>query len=428
MLNDIWARPLAQAGELAGAAGGSLLSGVGKILEPLDWARQAAWNAPRRLMEGDIAGAAPGLLGLGAGLAAAPLGLPAAALIGSAVGGLSQGIGLQADPERFKAPTPQGVASQLTGLDEDSWGAWGLGMGLGVAGDPLGFGLTSLGGRAGAQAGRAGGRFLENAAWARGPGYQGGEDAIRAMGSVGEDLRGFARRPDHAALSARAQALLESPHLKGVAGEIPPGSTLLGAGEEAVVWKTPQGGVVRVSGGPGSYDVRRRELLDQDHFWYGKGEDELRPFPTVDSPEVLQPAREVYHGPYQVQHSPFAEVVGDMGDGTFNRGLARDINDAPFVLQDSLEASGRHLALDPHANNIGRIGDRWMYVDPGSAGLKGEVAAAGLVQPPYQPGRMTNYLLDALGSDEAVRAEIARRMTRQQGIPLRPAGQTVPLR
>lgn len=114
-------------GAAAGAGAGGML---GRALSVLDYPRQALWNIPDKIAQGDYGAAVPGLLGLGAGIGTAALGggLPLAFLAGSLAGGAGQAVGSAEDPERFKAPT----AEDLTGSD-----SWLLNTLTSMAGDPL---------------------------------------------------------------------------------------------------------------------------------------------------------------------------------------------------------------------------------------------------------------------------------------------------
>lgn len=117
--------------------------GLGRILEPLDYPRQALYNlvsSPMKAWEtGDpshLLGAIPGAAGavLG-GLVGGPLGV----LAGSALGGTLQGVGQATGREEFNAPT----VSDLTGTED-----FLPNLAVGMATDPLTY--AGLGGTWGA--------------------------------------------------------------------------------------------------------------------------------------------------------------------------------------------------------------------------------------------------------------------------------------
>jgi hypothetical protein len=109
---------------MLGAGAGLHALGLGHLLEPLDYPRQAVWNLVRstgNAMAGegtwdDALRAVPGTLGagLGAGLIASGVGAPAGILMGSLAGGLAQGLGKAGDEYKFDAPE----VSDLTGTED----------------------------------------------------------------------------------------------------------------------------------------------------------------------------------------------------------------------------------------------------------------------------------------------------------------------
>lgn len=121
----------------AGTLGGGAAlhgAGLGSVLEPLDYPRQALYNlfaSPYRALEtGDashLLGALPGLAGAGLGFA---VGGPVGALAGSAFGGLLQGAGNATGREQFSAPS----VSDLTGTDD-----FLTNTAVGMATDPLSY-------------------------------------------------------------------------------------------------------------------------------------------------------------------------------------------------------------------------------------------------------------------------------------------------
>lgn len=93
-------------------------AGLGRVLEPLDYPRQALYNlirSPIKAMErgnvSDLMGAVPGVAGavLG-GVVGGPLGV----LAGSALGGALQGVGKATGRQEFQAPS----VSDLTGTED----------------------------------------------------------------------------------------------------------------------------------------------------------------------------------------------------------------------------------------------------------------------------------------------------------------------
>lgn len=398
--------PFAAAGA---AAGGGFLGGLGRMLEPLDYGRQALWNMPRKLAEGDIGAALPGLLGLGTGaLAATGVGTPLAMLLGTLAGGTAQGIGKAADDERFAAPTGDDALKALGG-DPDSGGGMVGSMLLSALGDPL----TMSGFVGGHRAGANFGKGLEELATARGPQFPGGVEklgvglpSLEPMGSVPE----------------RAKGILQSPHLKEILGEIPTGHRPLGAGIDAIGTGTPGGiagdasGVVRIGGGPGSIDTMRMDM----HYPLGAsgpGVDiPTAPSPRPDLPEMLQPARSRAIGPYRVEHVPRA----NMGADPLASQSAQD------QLINQLEGRGYQATQNPmgllhgggdlHAGNLGMTPEgRFAVTDPGAvlSGDKPVLPGNVNVVPEATGGRIKNWLLDRLGASESVQAEIEAELAKQ---------------
>lgn len=404
-----YASPFAALGAAGGAAGGGFLGSLGKFLEPLDYARQAAWNMPRKLAEGDFGAALPGLLGLGTGaLAATGVGAPLAMLLGTLAGGTAQGIGKAGDEERFAAPTGEDALKALGG-DPDSGGGMVGSMLLSALGDPL----TMSGFVGGHRAGAKFGKGLEELATARGPQFPGGVEklgvglpSLEPMGSVPE----------------RAKGILQSPHLKEILGEIPPGHRPLGSGIDAIGTGTPGGGlgdpsgVVRIGGGPGSFDTMRMDM----HFPLGASGPSVdiptAPSPRPDLPEMLQPARSRAIGPYRVEHVPRANIGG----------YPIKASDARDRLINQLEDRGYQATQNPmgllhgggdlHAGNLGMTPEgRFAVTDPGAvlSGDKPVLPGNVNVVPEVAGGRFKNWLLDRLGANESVQAEIEAELAKQ---------------
>lgn len=127
--------------------------------------------------------------------------------------------------------------------------------------------------------------------------------------------------------SARLKEILSSPHADAILSEIPTGSRLLGAGREALVLRKPNGDVVRVS------------------------KNQSRP----NVPEVLQAKSESRHGDHLVEHLPFAEDVGSQDTSVWGH-IAK--------LDKGLRERG-YTNRDIGPENVGRVGDRWVFLDPG---------------------------------------------------------------
>lgn len=137
-------------GALGSSAGAGFGGTLGRLIEPLDNPRQALWNIPSKIAQGDWLGALPGLLGVGAGaaLGATGFGLPLAMLGGSLLGGTAQGIGKSTDEERFAAPT----ADDVTGGAGGPVGSFLLH----ALGDPLTYAGMGAGGAVGRAAEKEG--------------------------------------------------------------------------------------------------------------------------------------------------------------------------------------------------------------------------------------------------------------------------------
>jgi hypothetical protein len=415
-----YARPFAAAGGTAGAAGGSLLGGLGRLLEPLDYPRQALANLFAGVGEGIDQGdwrpalkAIPGALGAGlaGGLMATGVGAPLGVLAGSALGGTAQGL------FGSEAPTPEDLAGKL-GIDTNDMGGKLAAIGLGMATDPLSF-AGGLGGAArGAQAGSRFGKGLEEAALWRGPRYPGGIEKLAGLAGDNERLAGHV---------ANLQA---HPDLSSILGEIQPGSSYLGHGAESIALRRPDGGVTTISR-PSS---RIAELLE--------GVDQAAPPPMRPSlSEVLQAARSrpfetTAEGvnPVRVEQLPHVDV-GAGTRATDATAIAKAERQYPFFrgaqsLRSSLADKGVNF-WDTHLGNVGRTQEgRYAVLDAGAL----EDAATGTRLPgapeqltPREPTRMQNALLNLLGSDKAVQREISQGVSRVPGGTGVALGQFAPL-
>jgi len=125
-------KPLGMGAGVLGAGAALHGAGLGDLLSPLDWPRQAAYNlfgAPIKAAQSgnwsDLLGAVPGLAGGALGFA---VGGPVGMLAGSALGGTLQGIGNASGSEAFNAPSVR----DLTGTDD-----FLPNLAVGLATDPL---------------------------------------------------------------------------------------------------------------------------------------------------------------------------------------------------------------------------------------------------------------------------------------------------
>ncbi len=129
-------------------------------------------------------------------------------------------------------------------------------------------------------------------------------------------------------------------------GEIPPGSSFLGAGSEAVVYKTPEGDVLRIA--PGGYPV------------------------PADIPQMRKPTRHTVYGEgdnaLTVQRLPYAEVppdsarYGPMQDEM--KAVSRKMRDDIIAANPGLDP------YDVYPQNIGKMGDQWVITDPSAVEWK----------------------------------------------------------
>jgi hypothetical protein len=422
-----YAQPL---GRTTAIAGSGLGASLGRLLEPFDWPREALWNIPGKLTNGDLMGALPGLAGVGAGILAAALaptglGLPLGALAGSLVGGSAQGVGKAIDEDRFHAPT----AEDVTGSDNPL-----LNTLVSMIGDPLSF----AGGTAGRAGGRAVGRRLEEAALARGPNYAGGPEKLLGMldhpvvAAPAAELRNIGTIPP---VRDRIQTILSSPYATEILKEIPPGSVPLGRGAEAFALETPQGGVVRIAGGPGAFDARTQSLAPLGEAGLAASP----PAPRVQAPEVLEALRDRAFGPYQVEHLPRMSMVQEpipasvgmdpIARQTAQAERARDFEMASRALAGRLEDRGLQ-APDVHYGNVGRVPgtlDRYLVTDAGAVAPAPGMPLPARVEP-RPGGAIISALLELLDSENATRQALARRSTLPPtaGIPLRRPQEILP--
>ncbi|HET6575701.1 MAG TPA: hypothetical protein VFG68_19025 [Fimbriiglobus sp.] len=247
-----------------------------------------------------------------------------------------------------------------------------LGAGVEMALDPT----TLIGGAVGARLGRLGGRALEGAAMARGPGYATtAEDLLRQVGRLDDPETAIRRIENIQQMAPQAFA------------EVPEGSKLLNAGAEGFAARTPAGDVVRVGG-----------VLNDRPDGVFRG----RPI----SPDVLQATRAAdYPGTkfrnIRAERVPFAERVGDesyWGRPGFNNDPSR-LN----ALDQRLEPTGLGFG-DRKADNAGIYRGRDVVIDPGAVDeLPGYAGGFQTVTPAGDPFAMSRAILDLLGGQPAMR-------------------------
>lgn len=293
----------------------------------------------------------------------------------------------------------------ITQRGDKGWGSWGMGIGAELATDPLNYipmhsvfkGLKGLlpGAKAAGPLAESAKYLkyapegipqeLHNAADAMGPMYPGGVgkfDRILSerFGSPPvPDSSGFSQIEDWRELRLRSLGL--GPDAERLAGELPEGSKYMNLGAEAMAFRKPDGGVVRIS-----------DLLP---------EHSVRP----DIPEMLQPYRAAQIGKYHVEHLPY--VNNTMPDHSLvSERLSRSLGRQGFE------------PWDVRPGNVSRTAEGNILVhDPGAIGheLPG--------RPTYpEPNEAMAAQLLKLGSPEAVRQSLAKGLaagTAGQGVTLK---------
>jgi hypothetical protein len=406
------------------------------LLEPLDYPRQALYNVfdrGHKLLsgEGDVGdnllGMLPGIAGLGAGaLAATGVGIPAALLYGSVVGGLGQGAGKALDTRRdneaavrgdvapqhrFDAARPEDLIEQLGG-DRDSWLQSTL---AGMATDPLTFagGIgggargAKVGAELGASAGAKYGGRLEAIANHMGPMYPGGAEKLREM------VSGISHPGLQEQIGKRVEDVLARPDASRILGEIEPGSQFIGRGVESTVVGKPGKGTVTSLSDPW-------EAVSK----YGRPDvaGSLTTRPSL--PEVNQAVRSLPLGGgdyfYRVEHSPRLQTVAEAApfdalastaDQTARQAAKGEYRTATQDLLESLMANGFDNADTANIiNNIGKTPEgRFSFIDPG--GIRSQNP---LTNPlPHAAEMATNpgtslerALLQMMGSHRQIRREL----------------------
>ena len=399
---------------------------IDDILSALDAPRSALWNSARGIANyatgnsdaswRDVVPGALGALGT-AGLAATGVGLPAAILAGSVLGGAGQlASGRQ-------AMSPGEFLQSHAGIDPESTGGALAGMLLGGATDPLSYAGAGLG----KMLGRSLGEGAERTAQQLGPRYGTTAADLNRMGE--EAIQNMPRSP---AVPVPALAADESPELgrlrtlllrgkKAAAdtpvatttsadglnfgaedyrrrmagipeispqalGHIPPGSSLLGMGAEASAFKTPTGDVVRVG-----YNVAPPGVIPG------------RPI----SPNVAQatyardlPYRDIGGSSTRVERVPMASNVKDPEYYAAHQN----------ALSDALENEGLAIT-DEGPRNMGQLGGRPVAIDPGSVeDLLGFRARGGnfqkVIQDTGDPTAMSTLLERLLGGKARMQAAV----------------------
>lgn len=127
---------------------------------------------------------------------------------------------------------------------------------------------------------------------------------------------------------------------KRALGEIPPGSSLLGSGSEAVVFKTPDGDLLRLAPGgfpePANIPQMRKPTR---HTVYGTGDDAIT-----------------------AQRLPMADVPDQM---TRYGPMRQEMTDAARKMRADIQKANPNLdPYDVYPQNIGKMGDEWKIIDP----------------------------------------------------------------
>lgn len=320
------------------------------LMELLDTPRQALTNLARSAF-GDVDPLAglPGGLGLiGAlGLGATGIGLPLALLGGSAIGGLAQSGGNASGNEAFRAPTTGEVGQGLFGSDD-----FLSSLLAGALTDPLTYAGGIGGGRVGAKLGRE----AEIATHAAGPGYRGKNSLLEAIQAgdkateaVGWD-RHFSNRFDQMAPG----------QFDRIASEVPPGSSFLGSGSDAIAMRTPQGDVLRIGNIPDARVGQGRPVAESV-------------LPSTRSVDVPVSGMEVPG--FRVERSPLAEMkpagywkTPPAGPGMTAR-QKRMLTSPVEELENRASREGISF-WDQHVGNVGVHGDKPVIIDPGAFSLE----------------------------------------------------------
>lgn len=283
-------------------------------------------------------------------------------------------------PEEAKAAIPfsdtlglTDPANEVTGRDlvdkfglntGSSFGDDALGFGIGMATDPLSYFGAGLGAK-------LGGRAAE-AALARGPRY----------GTTAADLAGLVA--GHPQAESHLASLVARPNAGRVLSEIPPGSSFLGAGEDAMAFRTPQGGALRVGEvGPGTVGRPVSNNVVQSTR-------------AIDVPGDLGSA-------VRVDRTPLATDVGASG---LSRRSPQTMLSPVNELDQRLAGDGLSF-WDRHLGNVGTEGGIPKVIDPGA--VQTLPGFSGGFQPVAQAAEaspLMRALIHMGGGDPAVQAAI----------------------
>lgn len=228
------------------------------------------------------------------------------------------------------------------------------------------------------------------------PGFTPTPLSSASSGDVGRAAAGVADVANSRAVR-RAQEIMSDPNAARILQEIPPGSSLLRAGAEALALRTPSGDILRIgrdrfspTGGPGR--------------------------PVSDS--MLQATRTVDIGassPMRVERVPMAESVLDASV------LTRRNPQTMLSPMDEARSAAQRSGLtfwDDHLGNVGIVNGKPVIIDPGAVGTASFTGAYQPVTQAAAPSTMSSLLLRALGGDDAIRAAIESGRTPTYTAPL----------
>lgn len=277
-----------------------------------------------------------------------------------------------------------------------------LGFGVETALDPT----TLIGAGIGNRLGRAGGRALEKAAMARGPGF------ATTAGDLLAQVPGL-KTLDQAPARWRIEAIQKAN--PAAFSEIPEGSQLLKAGAEGLAARTPAGDVVRV--GMMAPNTPGR-AISEDVLQATRAAD----YPVFDKPSLGEgfrqfvrgktptPVSQVERQTVRAERVPFAQHVGDEAywlEKDFARpqtdAVGRHFPDRIDDLAGRMESGGLDF-WDKKPDNVGVFNGRDVVIDPGAVYAMENFA--GGFQPVTRagaPSALTRALLDLLGGRPAMR-------------------------
>lgn len=229
---------------------------------------------------------------------------------------------------------------------------------------------------------------MAGAADALGPMYSGGTGKLlRASGAVpmpdlpvfppGVNLNPYtiAKNTQQATVE-RIRKMAQSEFGERLAMEMPKGSSFLGSGAESIVFKSPQGGVIRV--GDQNFSKSSRPAIQ----------------------EMLQPYRHAIIGPYSVEHLPFVNPAP---------GLPADIKKDADAIRRILHNKG-YDPWDVNPRNISATNEGNYIIHDGGAVSDMVGRKARGIADPYQKlempeGDLVKALL-GIGAPKAVRQSI----------------------